>query len=56
MLVYMRAIDLKERKMTITEGVERIIEKRVEKFGSGGHMILPKEFIGNRVYAIIVKD
>lgn len=47
---------MKERKLTITESVERIIEKRVEKFGSGGHVILPKEFIGKRVYAIIVKE
>ena len=47
---------MKERKLTITESVERIIEKRVEKFGSGGHMTLPKEFVGKRVYAIIVKE
>ena len=44
------------RKLTITEKVERIIEKRVEKFGSGGHVTVPKEFLGERVYIIIVKD
>jgi len=55
-LIYMRNVDLKDRKLTISESVERIIEKRVEKFGSGGHMTLPKEFVGKRVYAIIIKD
>jgi putative transposon-encoded protein len=51
-------IDVKESKQEIKINLwnSEIIERQVVKFGTGGHVIVPKEYIGKTVKLIFLED
>jgi len=52
----MRKIKLKERSELRITGILGFIEKRVTRFGTGAKVDCPKEYLGKRVYLVIVRD
>ncbi len=52
----MRVIKYRNREFTLHDkSVERIYEKIITPFGSGAKIDAPKEFIGRRVYVVILQ-
>ena len=47
---------VKSGKITITDKVEEIYEKKVTPYGNGAKVDAPKKYIGKRVYMIILKN
>ena len=43
-------------KLTLTDNVDEIYEKRVTPYGNGAKIDCQKKYIGRRAYIIIVKD
>jgi len=43
-------------KITISDNVEEIYEKRVNRYGNGAKVDAQKKHIGKRAYIIILKD
>lgn len=37
-------------------GIEVIIDKEIKKFGTSGHVYMPKRYVGRKVRVIILKD
>jgi len=52
----MKKILMKEQTEIKVSGVLGFIERKVTPFGSGAKVICPKEYMGKRVYLIILKD
>ncbi|RKX82435.1 MAG: hypothetical protein DRP58_10330 [Spirochaetes bacterium] len=52
----MRKIEVKKGDLIIKEKVKIVYEKIVTPFGNSGKVGVPKRFIGDRAYVIIVKD
>ena len=53
----MRTIKYRNREFTLQDkSVERVYEKLITPFGSGAKIDAPKEYLGSRVYVIILKD
>jgi len=52
----MRRIEVKEGDLIIKEKVRMVYEKNVTPFGNSGKVGVPKEFIGKRVYVIVLED
>ena len=46
-------IKLTNGKISFEDKYERIIEKRVTKFGTGAKVDCPKEYLGREVYLLI---
>lgn len=42
-------------KLTV-EGILGFIERRVTPFGNGAKVDCPKEYIGKKVYLVVLKD
>jgi len=51
----MRKIGVIYDKITITDDVEIVYEKRVTPFGTSAKVGAPRKYIGRRAYAIILK-
>lgn len=47
---------IKGGKITITDNVEEIYEKKVTSYGNGAKIDAQKKYIGKRAYIIITKD
>ena len=52
----MRKIQIKEQMEIKVSGIIGFIEKKVTPFGTGAKVDCPKEYLGRRVYLIILKD
>lgn len=44
------------RKITLSDDVEEIYEKKVTPYGNGAKIDSQKKYIGRRAYVVIVKD
>ena len=55
-ILIMRKIEVKKGNLIIKEKVKIVYEKIVTPFGNSGKVGVPKRFIGDRAYVIIVKD
>ena len=52
----MRKIKMREQTEIKVSGIIGFIEKKVTPFGTGAKVDCPKEYLGKRVYLIILKD
>ena len=52
----MRKLDLKEKKLNLTDEILGFFEKKVTRFGNGAKIDCPKEFLDKRVYVVICKN
>lgn len=52
----MRKIRLQKGNFTMEDEVIGFIEKRVTKFGTGAKIDCPKEYMGKRVYVLVLKE
>jgi putative transposon-encoded protein len=52
----MRKIEIIQGKITLTDEVENVYEKRVTPFGTSAKVGAPRKYIGKRAYVIILKD
>ncbi len=51
----MRRIEIIKDRITLTDEVEAVYEKKVTPFGNSGKVDAPKKYIGKRVYVIVLK-
>ena len=52
----MRKIEVIHNKITLTDDVEMVYEKKVTPFGTSAKVGAPKAYIGRRAYVIILKE
>ena len=52
----MRKIKIIKDKITLTDDVEVVYEKRVTPFGNSAKVDTPKKYIGKRAYVLILKE
>jgi len=52
----MRMVRVEFTTKLILEGILGFIERRVTSFGNGAKVDCPKEYIGKKVYLVILKD
>ena len=52
----MKKIKMKEQTEIKVSGILGFIERKVTPFGNGAKVICPKEYMGRRVYLIILRD
>ncbi len=52
----MRKIKIIKDKITLTDDVEVVYEKRVTSFGNSAKVDTPKKYIGKRAYVLILKE
>jgi putative transposon-encoded protein len=50
-----KKISVERGKLTLSDDIEMIFEKKITKFGTGAKIDAPKEFIGKKVYVLIRK-
>jgi len=55
-ILNMRKVEVIHDKITLTDEVEAIYEKRVTPHGNSAKVDAPKRYIGRRAYVIILKD
>ena len=51
----MRKIEVVHDKITLTDEVEMVYEKRVTPFGTSAKVGAPRKYVGRRAYVIILK-
>jgi len=51
----MRKIVMVSKKITLTDEVECIFERKCKPFGTGAQVICPKRYRGKRAYLVILK-
>lgn len=51
----MRKIEVIHNRITLTDEVEIVYEKRVTPFGTSAKVGAPRKYIGRRAYVIILK-
>jgi len=51
----MRRIIMQDKKLHITDDIEFIYERIINKYGTGAKVDAPKEFLGRKVYVLIRK-
>ena len=51
----MRKIEVVHDKITLTDEVEIVYEKRVTPFGTSAKVGAPRKYVGRRAYVIILK-
>ncbi len=49
-------IEIIHDKITLTDEVEIVYEKRVTPFGTSARVDAPKRYIGRRAYVVILKE
>ncbi len=52
----MRKVKFNEATEITLKDIQGFIERRVTKFGSGAKVDCPKEYLGRRVFLIILRD
>ena len=52
----MKKIPVKEQTEIKISGIVGFIERKVTPFGNGAKVNCPKEYLGKRVYLLILKD
>lgn len=52
----MRRIKMEDKKLHITDDIEFLYEKTINKYGTGAKIDAPKEFLGRKVYVLIRKN
>lgn len=53
---FMRKIQMQNKKLHISDDIEFIYEKIINKYGTGAKIDAPKEFLGRKVYILIRKE
>ena len=53
---YMRKVEIVRGKITLTDEVEVVYEKRVTPHGNSAKVDAQKKYIGRRAYVIILKE
>ncbi len=51
----MRKVIMKEKTEITLKGIQGFIERTVTPFGTGAKVDCPKEYLGKRVYLVILK-
>ena len=51
----MRKITMQDKKFQITDNIDFVYEKIINKYGTGAKVDAPKEFLGRKVYVLIRK-
>ena len=51
----MRRVKIVDKKLEITDDIEVLFEKTINKFGTGAKIDAPKEHIGKKVYVLVRK-
>ncbi|MBU7026955.1 MAG: DUF2080 family transposase-associated protein [Theionarchaea archaeon] len=51
----MRKIEVIHDKITLTDDVEIVYEKKVTPFGNSAKVGAPKNYVGRRAYVVILK-
>ena len=49
-------IGLSEEELVISEDVEDLFRKKISSFGTGAHVVCPKEHEGKTAYVIVCKE
>lgn len=52
----MRKIIMQDKKFQITDDIDFVYEKIINKYGTGAKIDAPKEFLGRKVYVLIRKQ
>ncbi len=52
----MRKVMMKEKTEITLKGIAGFIERTVTPFGTGAKVDCPKEYLGKRVYLVILRD
>jgi len=52
----MRKVKIKRATKLIINNIEGFLVRRVTRFGNGAKVDCPKEYLGRKVYLVIVKD
>lgn len=53
--IFMRKIKMQDKKLQITDDIDFVFEKTINKYGTGAKIDAPKEFLGRKVYVLIRK-
>ena len=51
----MRRITMQDKKFQLTDDIDFVYEKIINKYGTGAKVDAPKEFLGRKVYVLIRK-
>ena len=54
--IYVRRVRVNAATEITVKGIQGFIERTVTKFGSGAKVDCPKEYLGRKVYLIIMRD
>lgn len=49
-------VKINEMEFVITEKVEEIYRKEITSFGTGAHVIVPKDLRGKTAYLVVVEE
>lgn len=55
-IIGMRKIQMQDKKLHISDDIEFVYEKIINKYGTGAKIDAPKEFLGRKVYVLIRKE
>ncbi len=55
-ILYMRKVEVVHDKITLTDEVEVVYEKKVTPHGNSAKVDAQKRYIGRRAYVIILKE
>ena len=47
---------MEDKKLQITDDIECLFEKTINKYGTGAKIDAPKQFLGRKVYVLVRKD
>ena len=52
----MKKITLNQNKLHLEDEIVEVLERDVKPIGSGAMVLVPKKYIGKRVYVLIAKE
>ena len=52
----MRKIKMQDKRLHISDDIDFVYEKVINKYGTGAKIDAPKEFLGRKVYVLIRKE
>ena len=52
----MKRVNIVEKTTLTLRGIKCFVERVVKPFGTSGRIDFPKEFIGKKVYVVVVND
>lgn len=55
-IINMRKIQMQDKKLHISDDIEFVYEKIINKYGTGAKIDAPKEFLGRKVYVLIRRE